>query len=130
MPPGPISNLQVIASTANTLNLTWEMSGYIDQIEFELSYTIKMCLKTGGPLNITISDGSMRSHTLGDLNEDSNYTIIVRAVNTEGSTVAMTKAATLMSGQKCDAILAFNSITIIMQLPVVFLGPSASATST
>ena len=108
MPPGPVSNLQVIASTANTLNLTWEMSGYIDRIEFELSYTIKKCLKTGGPLNIIIYNGSMRSHTLGDLNEDSNYTIIVRAVNTEASTMTMTKAVTLMSGQKCDTILAIN----------------------
>ena len=98
MPPGPVSNLQVIASTANTLNLAWEMSGYIDQIDFEFSYIIKRCLTTGGPLNITISDGSMRSHTLRDLNEDSNYTITVRAINTEGSTMAMTRAATLMSG--------------------------------
>jgi predicted phage tail protein len=48
---------------------------------------------------VNISDASsVRSHTLRGLNEDSRYTITVRAINTVGSTMATTSADTLTSG--------------------------------
>ena len=53
----------------------------------------------GAPRTDNISDGSMRSHTLRGLNEDSRYTIIVRAFNNEGSTMETIMADTLTSGR-------------------------------
>jgi predicted phage tail protein len=48
---------------------------------------------------VNMLDGSsVRSHTLTGLNEDSRYTITVRAINTMGSAIATVTADTLTSG--------------------------------
>jgi hypothetical protein len=76
------------ATTATTLTIMWDASsGFPDRYEVTYSYTVKRCLATGGPLTINISDVSMRSYTLSGLNEDSSYTITVRAINTAGSSM-------------------------------------------
>ena len=95
--PG-VSNLLVTTPTATTLTVTWTVTGFIDQFEVAYSYTVNRCSATGGPFTVTIPDGSMRSHTLRDLNEDSRYTITVRAINTAGSTMAKVAADTMSSG--------------------------------
>ena len=87
-------------SDAGTMNLTWDATGYIDVFEITYNYTIKRCLKIGKRLEVNISNGSVRSHTLRDLNEDSRYTITVRAINTVGSTMTTTSAYTLTSGER------------------------------
>ena len=93
--PGPVSNLQVTTPTATTLTITWTVSGSIDRFEVAYNYTVNRCsAPQGAPRTDTISDGSMRSHTLRGLNEDSNYTITVRAINTAGSTMATITADT------------------------------------
>ena len=99
VPPDPVSNLQITAPTATTMELTWEVSGYIDRFKVTYNYTVNGCLETGGPFSVNISDGSIISHTLDDLNEDSSYTITVGAINTAGSTMATTTADTLTSGE-------------------------------
>ena len=96
-PPGTVNNLQVIASTATTLTITWNVSGSIDQFEVTYSYTVSGCLEAGGPFIEIISDGSVRSHTLQDLNENSNYVISVGAFNTTES--ATMTSDTLTSGE-------------------------------
>ena len=78
---------------------TWTVSGSIDRFELEYRYTVNRCLGTGGPLTVNISDVSVRSYTLRDLNEDSSYTITVRAINTAGSTMAMTTGSTSTAGK-------------------------------
>ena len=94
-PPGPVSNLQVTTPTATTLTITWTVSGSIDRFEVTYSYTVNRCsAPQGAPRTDTISDGSMRSHTLRGLNEDSNYNITVRAFNAAGSTMATITADT------------------------------------
>ena len=99
--PGLIRNLQVTTPTAKTLPLKWTAYGDIDKFNITYSYTVKGCsAPQGAPRTDTISDGSMRSHTLGNLNEDSSYTITVRAINTVGSTMARIVANTLTSGEK------------------------------
>ena len=96
--PGPVNNLRVTTPTATTLPLTWTVSGFPDRFEVTYSYTVKRCsAPQGAPRTDTISDGSVRSHTLRNLNEDSSYTITVRAINTAGSTMATITADTLTS---------------------------------
>ena len=95
-----MSNLQVTTPTATTLTITWTVSGFIDRFEVTYSYTVNRCsAPQGAPRTDTISDGSMRSHTLRDLNEDSSYTITVRAINDEGSTMATITVDTLTAGE-------------------------------
>ena len=101
--PGTVEDLQVSNRTATTLNITWRASGCIHQFEVLYNYTVKRCsAPQGAPRNETISDGSMRSYTLTGLNEDSSYTITVKAINITGSTVATVTAdnSTLSSGEK------------------------------
>ena len=87
--------------STTTLTITWTVSGFIDRFEVTYSYTVNRCsAPQGAPRTDTISDGSMRSHTLRDLNEDSSYTIIVRAINTVGSTMTTIIANTLTTGER------------------------------
>ena len=100
-PPGPVSNLQVASRTATGLTIAWTVSGSIDRFEVAYSYTVNRCsAPQGAPRTDTISDGSMRTHTLRDLNEDSRYTITVRAINIAGTTMATTMVDTGISGKK------------------------------
>ena len=87
-PPGPVSDLQVTTLTATTLTITWIVSGSIDQFEFTYNCTINRCLEMGEALTVTINAINMGTyiHTLDGLNEDSNYTMTVRAINIAGST--------------------------------------------
>ena len=93
-----MSNLQVTTPTATTLPITWTVSGFVDRFEITYSYTVNGCLETGGPITINI-DGVIRSYTLEDLNEDSSYTITVRAINSAETTTATVTADTLTSGR-------------------------------
>ena len=86
-------------STATTLTIIWEVSGSIDQFEITYNYTVNGCSETGGPEAVNISNGTMRSHTLTNLNEDSSYTITVVAINALGYTMADINASTLTSGE-------------------------------
>ena len=94
-----VSNILSTAPTATTLPITWTVSGSIDRFEVTYSYTVNRCsAPQGAPRTDTISDGSTRS-TLRDLNEDSRYTITVRAISTAGSTMETITADTLTSGE-------------------------------
>ena len=84
---------------ARTMNLTWDATGFIDLFEITYNYTIKRCLEIGEHLRVNISNGSVRSCTLGGLSEDSSYTITVRAINTVGSTNDSIVQDTPISGE-------------------------------
>ena len=98
--PGPVTNLRVTTRAATTLTITWATSGDIDRFEVTYNYTVNRCSAPQGATQTDmISDDTMRSHTLRGLNEDSSYTITVRAINSEGATMATRTASTLTSGE-------------------------------
>jgi hypothetical protein len=94
-----VSITRVASPTATSLRITWTVSGFIDQFEVAYRYTTNRCLDTGGPVTVSVNDGSVRAYTLDNLNEDSRYTITVRAINTEGSRMALVTANTLTAGK-------------------------------
>jgi hypothetical protein len=97
----------VSTPTATTLTITWAASADSEQFEVTYNYTLNRCSATGGPVTANITDGSLRSYTLTNLNEDSRYTITVRAIYSGGSTVAMVMGDTMTSG-KFTSILDFH----------------------
>ena len=101
--PGPVTGLQVTTRTDTTLHITWTVSAdiHIDRFEVTYSYTVNRCsAQPGAQRTDNITAGSTRSHTLTGLNEDSSYSITVRAINNEGSTMSTVyiSANTLTSG--------------------------------
>ena len=97
--PGDVSNLQVTRPTATTLTITWRVQGVIDRFVVSYNYTVKRCsAPQGAPRTDTITGGSRRSYMLTGLNQDSRYTITVRAMNTAGSTMATVTGVTLTAG--------------------------------
>ena len=99
--PGPVTGLQVTTRTDTTLHITWTVSTdiHIDRFEVTYSYTVNRCsAPPGAQRTDTITAGSTRSHTLTVLNEDSSYSITVRAINNEGSTMDTVSANTMTSG--------------------------------
>jgi hypothetical protein len=94
-----VSITQVASPTATSLRITWTVSGFIDQFEVTYRYIINRCLDVGGPVMVYINDGSVRVYTMDNLNEESRYTITVRAINTEGSRIASVTANTLTAGK-------------------------------
>ena len=121
-----LSNLQFATPTATTLTITWTVSGAIDRFEVTCSYTVNRCsAPQGSPCTDRISEGSMRSHTLRDLNEDSRYTITVRAINTAGSTMEAIMANTLTSGRTKSFFHLFSANFFQNQHPVLHQNPSA-----
>ena len=97
---GLVRNLRVTTPTATSLTITWTVSG-VDRFEVSYSYIVKRCSTQGASRRDIISVGSVRSYTLRNLNEDSNYTITVRAINAAESTMAAVTANTSTSGMLC-----------------------------
>jgi hypothetical protein len=94
-----IRNLQATMSTATTITITWTVSGPVDRYDIAYNYTIQRCSAVqGAHRRDNISGGPTRSHTLRGLNEDSIYSITVRANSSAGSTMATVTAATNTSG--------------------------------
>ena len=105
-PPGPVSDLQVIALSYSTLTVNWTAFGVIYQYEVTYSFTVKRCSELGSTMTELISDGSVRSHTLRNLSEDSSYTITVRAINTVGLENATLTVDTLTAGELLVLLVA------------------------
>ena len=97
---GPVLNLREAGVTATSLTISWTLvTGDIDTLEVDYSYTVKRCSEQGPTMMEAISSSLTTSHTLRNLNEDSSYTITVRAINTAGSTMATITADTLTAGK-------------------------------
>ena len=122
VPPDPVSNLQ-ISPTDTTMELTWEVSRYIDRFNVTYNYTVKRCLETGGPFSVNISDGAIGLYTLRGLNEDSSYTITVGAINTAGSTMATTTVDTMTSGETICNSIVYLLIHLVSAVPSGIPGP-------
>ena len=85
-------------TTNTTISFNWNVSGDINQFEVTYTYTANSCVGMGGNLTGNIINGSVRSHTLRDLNGDSTYNITVKVIGMAGSTSASVQANTLTSG--------------------------------
>ena len=97
--PGAVTSLEVTTAMATTIAISWTGSEDATSFEVIYSYTVKRCMETGMSLTSTIPGGSTRSHTLTGLEEDSSYTITVRAINTVGMKLATITADTSTAGK-------------------------------
>ena len=104
--PGKVVDLAAHSPNATTTFLIWDVTGdiFIERFEVSYSYTVNTCTAPAESDMVTISDGTRRSHTLSGLNEDSQYTITVTAINSEGATENITTANTLTSSEN-DGLL-------------------------
>ena len=72
-------------ATSTTIAFSWTQSGSsVDNYTVSYTYTIRQCGL--GPMSKIeeISDGNARSFNLNDLEEDSDYTITLTAINSAG----------------------------------------------
>ena len=94
--------LMVTSSTATNMSLTWIVRNHSIEI-YELVWerdNLEMCpLKDKG--SIIITTGST-SYTIARLEEDSNYTITVAAINAAGS--AVSDPITGMTKKACNGL--------------------------
>ncbi len=100
MPDAP-SALIVTMVTATSITITWTQSSdiFIERYEVSYMHTIRRCSASPGDgIHVTISDGSARSYNPVSLKEDGTYTIIVTAINGEGSRSSTIIANTSTSG--------------------------------
>ena len=100
-------NITKVSSTSTSINITWTQNLTSDANSFEIEYnfTISQCPDLG-VLNgsLRIDNSSVRHYTLLNssatpVEEDSNYTISLRAVNMAGnSEAAVYRTTTLEAG--------------------------------
>ena len=86
---------------------------FIERFEVSYSYTVNTCTDPAGSGMVTISDGTRRSHTLSGLNEDSQYTITVTAINSVGNTSNITTASTLASSICDNYVVSDDSLKCV-----------------
>ena len=97
MQPGPVSQLRATKTTSTTISVAWDVTEdiFIDRYEVMYSYTVNDCSDPLQSNQTIISiNGSARRYTLENLSEDSTYTITVKAINEEGSTMNTTTTKT------------------------------------
>lgn len=91
-----LSELNATASTATTISIAWIVNEdiTIDRFEVTYHYSIKQCSAPYDTYNkINITNGTVVTHTLENLNEDSVYTITVTAIYNDSSTTMGTITA-------------------------------------
>ena len=70
-------------ATSTTIALSWTQSGSsVDSYIISYNYTIRKCGSGPVSVSVLIIDGNVRSFTLTDLEEDSDYTITLTAIIT------------------------------------------------
>ena len=131
-PPGNIVNLVAHSPTATTISLTWDVTGdiFIERFEVSHSYTVNTCTATAGSGMVTISDGTRRSHTLSGLNEDSQYTITVTAINHQGRTSNTARRITTSTSSELYTALSSGTCMCITSGPGIAPGNVMFTTST
>ena len=122
--PGPVSELKVMGPpTPTAITITWVVSQdiFIKRFEVTYNYTVKRC-QAPHVINTnttTISNGTVRTYTLENLNEDSTYRITVKAINDEGSTMSTVTADTSTSSKVDDVTCLSYYVPIFSQAPAV-----------
>ena len=100
---GPPSSPIVATSPQSTsITLTWSQSpgDVMDSYQISYSFTIRGCGVEVGGDNVSTVNGSSREYTLTRLEENSDFTISITAMNGAGSSPpANTTARTLTNGK-------------------------------
>ena len=94
-------------SLATSISLTWDQTEgaeAVDRYEISYSYVVGECVSDGSeptnrPVTVTMIDGSQRSYNIMDsyatpVEEDSQYTISIKAINLVNSSVAVNVSTT------------------------------------
>ena len=113
------SNVTVIASTSTSLLVKWSQHSEDFITGFNISATYV------GPCNdyrnhwlskLTNLNASTREMNITDLQEHSNYSILITAFNSNGSSPAPPTTAVTEDSGACKMCIIFKSITIIIIL--------------
>ena len=101
--PEPVYELRTTA-TATTITIAWMISStiFVDRFEVTYNYTVHNCAHQSSA-SVTTRE---RMYTLEHLNEDSTYTITVRAVNDVGSSSAVSTVDNTMTARRKTMNLA------------------------
>ena len=95
IPPGPVANLEMVFPSCNAVMLTWEPPLDNDLDHYEISYP-------GGVVESVPVGASPFIHTVFGLNENAQYEISVRVVDTQGlSSAAVTVVANTLPSSEC-----------------------------
>ena len=73
-------------TTSHSVEVTWSQSSSSDVTGYLISYTTNASYTSGG--NVTVNGGSTTSYTLTNLEEDTLYTITVKATTSDNRTIA------------------------------------------
>ena len=77
----PPTDVRATVLTPRSVEVTWTLSSSSDAIGYLISYTTTVSYTSGG--SVTVNGGSTTSHTLTDLEENTDYTITVQATTVD-----------------------------------------------
>ena len=81
----PPTNVRATVLTPRSVEVAWSVSSSPDVTGYLISYTTTASYTSGG--NATVNDRSTTSHTLSNLEENTPYTITVRATSNDRMSV-------------------------------------------
>ena len=103
--PSPPTNLMATITSATSIALSWEYQGgpEVDSFEINYIYIISECTTRSPPVMISVSNSSQRSYTIVNgpdtpVEEDSEYSITLSAINSAGRNSANVRVATPEAG--------------------------------
>ena len=94
------TTIMSVTSQSTSITLTWSQSpgDVVDSYQISYSFTIRGCGARGG--HVSTVNGSSREYTLTGLEENSDFTINITAMNGAGSSPpATTTARTAIAGR-------------------------------
>lgn len=118
-----------VTASSTSITITWNQNTSSDVIRYELRYnfTIRECEIRSDNIEVGMINGSLRNYTLENstetpVEEDSDYTIFLSAINFDGaSDSSITEVSTQGSGES-DLLLCHTKIDIMH----TFLAPSGA----
>ncbi len=126
IPPGPVTNLQTMFPSCNSMTIGWDAPLDNDIDYYEISYL-------GGQVDTILAGGSTMTHTFYGLSNETVYDFLVTVVDTDGlySTVKSIVASTLPisdceddCGNSCDCQICLKESWIYDLTNVGSIQPS------
>ena len=92
-----------ISPDSTFINITWAKnnSDIVYGYEIQYNYSIRECQSNSDDINIIINDGKINRYTLYDVQENSDFTISLVAINPAGRSRAATKTTTTLQAGMC-----------------------------
>ena len=87
-----------ISPDSTSINITWTTKDIdiVHGYEIQYNYSIRECQSNSEVMNVLINDGNVNGYTLYDVEEDSDFTISLIAINPAGKSRATTETATTL----------------------------------